>query len=79
MDYADVRAKLGGRVYNLIPDSTKINDGSNNLTSRSNNGNKRSLFEMRQEQAVGVADARVPDSFRRQYGKALEEPNKDGK
>jgi len=76
VDYADVRAKLGGRVYNLIPDSTKINDGSNNLT---NNGNKRSLFEMRQEQAVGVADARVPDSFRRLYGKALEEPNKDCK
>ena len=79
VDYADVRAKLGGRIYNLIPDSTKINDGSNNLTSRSNNGNKRSLFEMRQEQAVGVADARVPDSFRRLYGKALEDPNKDGK
>jgi hypothetical protein len=78
VDYAEVRSKLGGRVYNLIPDSTKIDDGSNNLASRSNNGKKRSLFEMRQNQAVVVANARVPDSFRRLYGKALEEHIIDG-
>lgn len=73
VDFTEVRAKLGGRVYNLIPDSTKIDDGSNNLASSSNNGKKRSLFEMRQDQAVVVANARVPNSFRRLYGKALEE------
>jgi hypothetical protein len=78
VDFTEVRAKLGGRVYNLIPDSTTIVDGSNNLTSSSNNGKKRSLFEMRQDQAVVVANARVSDSFRRLYGKALEEHIIDG-
>mmetsp|Transcript_35619 Transcript_35619/g.75059 ORF Transcript_35619/g.75059 Transcript_35619/m.75059 type:complete len:596 (+) Transcript_35619:87-1874(+) len=70
VDYANIRANLGGRVHN-----TK---SSNDSKKESSNGNKRSFQDMTGQQPqnivhqpVGAADAIVPPSFRRMYGKAL--------
>jgi hypothetical protein len=77
VDYVTyVRAKLGGRVHNV---------GSTIGSSKAgkSNSKKRSLQAVNEQQnkvqkgTVGVADAIVPPSFRRIYGKALgldEEP-----
>mmetsp|Transcript_20075 Transcript_20075/g.43553 ORF Transcript_20075/g.43553 Transcript_20075/m.43553 type:complete len:565 (-) Transcript_20075:142-1836(-) len=71
VNYAmDVRAKLGGRVYNPADLAMQSSSGKKAAVSKCN---KRYMYEQQLQNKVqghvGVAD--VPPSFRRMYGKAL--------
>lgn len=81
VDYnKDVRAKLGGQVYNSNVGTTKsIGNNQSKLLEVSNG--KRSFEDMNgKSQNIGVADAIVPPSFQQLYGKALhEKPKKKDK
>jgi len=73
VDYATIRAKLGGRVHNPVGLAIKSNTAKKTGLPK---GNKRSFQQMEEQQLknkiqVGAADAIVPPSFRRMYGKAL--------
>ena len=75
VDYAtDVRAKLGGRVHNKKLNGTSAAGMSSNSKGVAGGGTKRSLNGRGdQHLPVSAADAIVPPSFRRIYGKALDE------
>mmetsp|Transcript_28338 Transcript_28338/g.59063 ORF Transcript_28338/g.59063 Transcript_28338/m.59063 type:complete len:470 (+) Transcript_28338:498-1907(+) len=75
VDYAtEVRAKLGGRVHNTVGLAAKSNNGRSTGPSI---GIKRPFQDAVAQQQnkvqrpVRVADALVPPSFRRMYGKTL--------
>ena len=71
----DVRAKLGGQVYNSNVDTT-TNISNNQKKVQVSNG-KRSFQDMKgKSQNIGVADAIVPPTFQQLYGKALDEKPK---
>ncbi|KAL9185285.1 hypothetical protein ACHAXT_003062 [Thalassiosira profunda] len=78
VDFKEVRAQLGGRVHNPVGAGGKSSDGGKEAVSK---GTKRSRQEASKSTSdlqgslqapVSAADAIVPPSFARMYGKALD-------